>query len=148
MGISDLFLGKEEKAIKFINDNEELIIEYIEEYNSNPANLIGKPIDVRDLDIYVKADLLRKYLYLIETKDKDAKSFFTYDFKDQVFHSTRTLYNTFAAIENGNKKTTYKKRYDAEAQAKSAEETLNKIMPYTQKVPINESLFNGYSRKR
>ena len=52
MGIADLFNSTDEKAIKFLNDNEELIKGYINEYHNskelasllNYSHILRKPL--------------------------------------------------------------------------------------------------------
>ena len=65
MGIADLFNNaekREENAIRQINDNESLIIAFINEYHSSPDFNRGNMLDIRDLLLCVKGDLLKSYL--------------------------------------------------------------------------------------
>jgi hypothetical protein len=145
MGIADLFNNaekREENAIRQINDNESLIIAFINEYHSSPDFNRGNMLDIRDLLLCVKGDLLKSYLHQLDTKDKDLKYFFKGGyFRDNVLHSVQTIYNLCRQIDAGNKRTVKKKSVYQLETAEAAQESLNKIYEFADK-------FNNQNQRR
>ena len=138
MGIADLFNSTDEKAIKFLNDNEELIKGYINEYHNSKEFDKGVPYEAKDLLLCVKGCLLKDYLYQVESKDKEAKYFFKGGFfKDNVIKATKCVYDFFEKIDIGARiertvpESQRRGRHKMQLeQAKAAQESINKIYEY------------------
>lgn len=135
MGIGDLFVKKQvESAITSINNKSDLIKEAMIRFYKNPEFNMAQKWDDSLLIPYVMGDLLRSYLHLLDSKSKEAKTFF----KDEWFYqhasnSIKKIYELARQADSVNK------RYPEIAQR--AQESLNDIYEYS----LN---FSNNQRKR
>ena len=137
MGITDLFNNlekKEEYAKKQIIDNENIILQYINEYHMKNNPNENNQILIHDLLLYVKGDLLKTYISEYEKKDKELKYFFKGEyFKEKVMFSITKIYNL-----DRQSKTVSRRHRELD---QGAIESLNQIFEYANK-------FDSYQRKR